>query len=197
MRRRTLAKVPVLFTVAALLIGACGGDDDAGGSEEGALVSGCREPLAPAAAEQNPAGLDGLEACEPDSRDHTEDPVAYTESPPVGGAHFPRWRTCGFYGEEVPAEEAVHSLEHGAVWVTYRNNLEGAEQDVLRQLADEHDFVLVSAYPDQTDPVVASAWGLQLRLESARDPRLAKFVETYEQGPQTPEPGAPCTGGRS
>ncbi|MPZ29305.1 MAG: DUF3105 domain-containing protein, partial [Micromonosporaceae bacterium] len=44
-------------------------------------------------------------------------------------------------------------------------------------------------------PVVASAWGKQLPLDSADDPRLKEFVRTFAQGPQTPEPGAPCTGG--
>lgn len=43
--------------------------------------------------------------------------------------------------------------------------------------------------------VVASAWGKQLALPSADDPRIAEFVRAFRAGPQTPEPGAPCTGG--
>jgi hypothetical protein len=55
--------------------------------------------------------------------------------------------------------------------------------------------VLVSPYPDLPAPVVASAWGKQLQLDSANDPRLEQFVSAFREGPQTPEPGAPCTGG--
>ncbi len=44
---------------------------------------------------------------------------------------------------------------------------------------------------------MASAWGVQLALGSTEDPRLPAFVARYSQGPQTPEPGAPCTGGTS
>jgi hypothetical protein len=29
----------------------------------------------------------------------------------------------------------------------------------------------------------------------ANDPRIAQFIQKYAQGPQTPEPGAPCSGG--
>jgi hypothetical protein len=43
--------------------------------------------------------------------------------------------------------------------------------------------------------VVASAWGKQLRVTTANDPALANFVRVYQAGPQTPEPGAPCTVG--
>jgi hypothetical protein len=42
---------------------------------------------------------------------------------------------------------------------------------------------------------VASAWGYQVKLDSASDPRLEQFIRTFEQGPQTPEPGAACVGG--
>ena len=55
--------------------------------------------------------------------------------------------------------------------------------------------VLVSPYPDLPKPVVASAWGLQLPLDDVNDARLSLFVSRYEKGPQTPEPGALCTGG--
>jgi hypothetical protein len=44
---------------------------------------------------------------------------------------------------------------------------------------------------------VASAWGKQLQLQSVNDPELKQFVDFFEQGPQTPEPGAPCSGSTS
>ncbi|WP_342668385.1 DUF3105 domain-containing protein [Actinotalea ferrariae] len=44
-------------------------------------------------------------------------------------------------------------------------------------------------------PVVASAWETQLALDSVDDPRLEQFMVKYQQGEQTPEPGAACSGG--
>ncbi len=55
--------------------------------------------------------------------------------------------------------------------------------------------MLASPYEGLESPVVASAWGKQLRLEGADDPDLESFIQSYFQGPQTPEPGAACTGG--
>jgi len=89
----------------------------------------------------------------------------------------------------------VHSIEHGAVWITYQPDLNQDEVERMRDLAQNESYVLVSPYPGLDSPVVASAWGKQLRLESAEDPDLERFVNAFSQGPQTPEPGAACTGG--
>lgn len=129
------------------------------------------------------------------SRKHTKSSVSYPQSPPVGGAHDPVWQNCGFYTQPVRKENGVHSLEHGAVWITYQQDLPQNQIDKLRNLARNKTYVLVSPYPDLPSPVVASAWGKQERLKGANDPELEKFVQKFRQGPQTPEPGAPCTGG--
>lgn len=126
---------------------------------------------------------------------HTEEPVSYSQIPPVGGPHDPLLQDCGFYDMPVRDENAVHSLEHGAVWITYSPDLPIDQVEVLRALANDHTHVLVSPYPGLPAPVVASAWGEQLWLEGAYDPRLEQFVGAFEQGPQTPEPSAPCSGG--
>lgn len=123
--------------------------------------------------------------------------MTYAQTPPVGGDHSRVWQNCGFYSRPVEPEQAVHSMEHGAVWITYRPNLARAEVDTLRQLARRRAYVLVSPWRDNSLPaaVVASAWGVQLKLPLARSPALEEFVETYAGGTQAPEPGAPCTGG--
>ena len=126
---------------------------------------------------------------------HTEGAVNYAQSPPVGGEHNPIWQNCGFYDEPIRNETAVHSLEHGAVWITYSPDLPQDEIEHLQDLAQSNNYVLVSPYPDLPSPVVASAWGKQLKVESAEDPNLERFIGAYSQGPQTPEPGAACSGG--
>ena len=128
-------------------------------------------------------------------RDHSEAPQTYPQTPPVGGVHSSVWQNCGIYDQPIQNEHAVHSLEHGAVWITYQPDLPQATVDQLRNLVRGHDHVLLSPYPNLPKPVVASAWGLQLPLDDAADPRLSLFISRYESGPQTPEPGAVCSGG--
>jgi len=126
---------------------------------------------------------------------HAQGPLTYEQTPPVGGVHNPAWQNCGIYDQPVPNENAVHSLEHGAVWITYQPDLPAEAIAQLRDLVSGWNYTLLSPYPDLPAPVVASAWGVQLKADSAADPRLTEFITRYHQGPQTPEPGAPCTGG--
>src|SRR6476661_5885798 len=131
---------------------------------------------------------------------HVTGPVRYSQDPPVGGRHAPVWQNCGFYAAEVPNEAAVHSMEHGAVWITYRSGLPATQLDLLRRLARDpagRGYVLVSEYPTlpADTPVVASAWGKQQRLHSVDEAALRSFIGSFAAGPQTPEAGAPCSGG--
>jgi hypothetical protein len=128
-------------------------------------------------------------------RAHVQTPVSYPQTPPVGGYHAPTWQNCGFYDTPIANENVVHSLEHGAVWITYRSDLPNEQIDSLRQLARRQPYVIVSPLPGLSTPVVASAWARQLPLDSASDPRLNQFVRTFRLGPQAPERGGPCTGG--
>jgi hypothetical protein len=128
---------------------------------------------------------------------HMAGPIAYTESPPVGGAHNVVWQNCGIYAAPIHKEHAVHSLEHGAVWITYRPDLPPDQVQMLRSAASD-DFILLSPYPGLASPVVASVWNHQIRLDGAADVRLQPFIDRYKNNPDTtPEFGAPCAGGTS
>jgi hypothetical protein len=140
-------------------------------------------------------GIEGVVFVDISSAAHTVGPVAYDPIPPAGGPHHPAWQSCAFYDEPVPDERAVHSLEHGAVWITYQADIPNADLKALRQLAKKNDYLLVSPYEGLEHPIVASAWGAQLSLETASDPRLAEFIAFYANSPDGPEYGAPCTGG--
>ena len=129
------------------------------------------------------------------SGEHTEKNVDYDQSPAVGGPHDPVWQNCGFYTKPVREENAVHSIEHGAVWIAYSPDLPKDQVDKLRDLAREQIYLLVSPYPGLNTPMVATAWGKRLPLGSASDPKLEQFIRAYIQGPQAPEQGAACTGG--
>ncbi|MFF4254857.1 DUF3105 domain-containing protein [Streptomyces sp. NPDC001663] len=131
------------------------------------------------------------------SRNHVETTVSYPMHPPVGGNHNPVWLNCNgnVYTKAVKDENAVHALEHGAVWVTYTDKAKKADVDALAAKVKQTPYTLMSPYANQTSPIELSAWGHQLGVKSADDPKVAKFFETYVEGKQTPEPGASCTGG--
>lgn len=125
---------------------------------------------------------------------HTEGRVTYPQTPPTGGEHHPTWLNCGIYGDPVPDVFAVHSLEHGAVWVTYDPQLSA---DALARLREHlpSSYVVLSPYVGLPASIVLSAWNHQLWVDSPDDPRLPRFFEEYWRNQNVPEPGALCTGG--
>lgn len=147
---------------------------------------------------QNPGPPEGVESFEDLGRDHVGTAVSYEQTPPVSGDHSGVWQNQGFYEEPVRDENAVHPLEHGAVWIAYAPELPEEGKDRIKELVEGRDCALASPYPDlpQNAAVVASAsWGKQLAIESADDLALEDFVRSFRRGPQTPEPGATCSGG--
>lgn len=147
--------------------------------------------------EQAEADIDGVESFEDLTQTHVETDVTYAQDPPVGGDHAPapRWQNCGFYEAPVQEEAAVHSLEHGAVWLTHSPDLPAEQVAQLEELAAENPYLLVSPRENLPSDVVLSAWGVQLQLTSVADERVPVFLTKYLQGEQTPEPGATCAGG--
>jgi Protein of unknown function (DUF3105) len=126
---------------------------------------------------------------------HLSGSLTYRESPPMGGPHNVVWQTCGVYAAPIHNEHAVHSLEHGAVWITYRPDLAAADVQRLKTAAAE-DYMLLSPYPGLPAPVVVSAWNQQMKLTGAGDPRLQQFIRRYKNSAtNTPEFGASCLGG--
>ncbi len=140
-----------------------------------------------------PAGVEEFEV----EQGHTPDAVDYEQTPPAGGEHNPIWQNAAFYEEPVRNENAVHTLEHGGVWIVYSPDLPEEGKDTIRELVEGRDCLMASPNPNLPGdtPIVASAWGKQLAVESADDEALEQFVQAYRRGPQTPEPGAACTGG--
>ena len=150
---------------------------------------------------------------------HLPGPIVYSVTPPAGGDHNPVWMNCGVYPSPVPPERAVHNLEHGAIWITYRPDLPAADVSALRSLvAAQKDVVItiqgqsidtkqryidLTPFPGLPAPIVLSAWAHQLSVQTTTDGRLQRFIDAFRVNPKyTPEYGASCddqppaTGGR-
>ncbi|MDN3296295.1 DUF3105 domain-containing protein [Streptomyces ficellus] len=130
-------------------------------------------------------------------RNHVTTPVTYPMKPPVGGDHHQVWMNCdrNVYKKPVPEVNAVHSLEHGAVWVTYNDKAPAADVKKLEEKVGKTSYSFMSPVKEQAGPIMLSAWGKQVTVDGADDPRVDAFFTKYVQGPQTPEPGAACTNG--
>ena len=138
------------------------------------------------------AKIEGVETFD-NGAGHVEGVVDYAQTPPAGGEHNQAWLNCGVYEQPVPNENAVHSMEHGALWVTYHPGLGDAELSALRGKLPS-TYVVLSPFEGLPSPIVLSGWNTQLEVDDAGDPRIAQFFEEYWKSQDVPEPGAACTG---
>ena len=147
---------------------------------------------------------------------HVDGPVTYAVTPPVGGPHNGIWMNAGVYTKPIPSERAVHNMEHGAVWITYKPDLPASEVATLTAFVTRQSLIpetgetatgapttnsnrYIDLSPWATSalpaPIVMSAWGHQLRLTSATDPRMQKFVDIFRDSrTYSPEYGAAVDG---
>jgi hypothetical protein len=147
------------------------------------------------------SGIEGAETFPDPGRGHQDGDLQYAQLVPVGGVHNPQWLNCGIYDEPVRRENAIHSMEHGAVWLAYRPDLPAEQVDYLRNIVRNEraelgeNLILLAPLPDLDVPLVATAWRAQLKLDDVYDERLQLFLDRYQRGPYYPEPGASCTFG--
>ncbi|WP_328338108.1 DUF3105 domain-containing protein [Streptomyces violaceus] len=191
-----------ILTIAASVVIVCGlvvggvvlvrSQSDDGGSDTAASDSSAKGKFV--------TGKDGVRTWQGKlARNHVTKAVKYASEPPVGGDHNQAWMNCNgdVYTEELDNTNAVHSLEHGAVWVTYNADAKKADIDALAAKVKKTPYTLMSPMDDQKDPIMLSAWGHQRTVKGASDPDVDAFFEKFVQGEQTPEPGAACTNGLS
>jgi hypothetical protein len=131
-------------------------------------------------------------------RSHVHGTVKYETSPPDYGDHIAEWQRCAgdVYDAQIANENAVHALEHGAVWVTYDPaKLTPAQvQTLASTYVTGQDFTLMSPYPNMPTAISLQAWGFQLRVDSPTDSRIKDFITDLRQN-ATLEPGAVCSSG--
>jgi hypothetical protein len=210
--RRTLVLAAALVSLVACTSGgALGGTGSAAVSSPASFVGSSSVPVSPTAPSSTaiPSGdpayvhpeiaaaraiPDVVHTFEP-AHNHTTGTVQYDTTPPTGGDHSAYWADCTgtVYPQAIANENAVHMLEHGAVWITYREGLDAAEVSTLSQLVSGQDHVAMSPFPGLRSAVSAQAWGYQLFVDSVTDPRIAQFITALRSNPgAAPELGGEC-----
>ena len=179
---RTIRAGLGLVLGASLLLGCSSGDggDDASGTDAGSDGTATE-------------GIEGVETERVGDYVHALGDLDYPVPAPSGGDHSPPpyWLTCAVYEGQVPDELAVHSLEHGAIWIALGPDSTPADRETAIALAAGRK-VFVSDVTDLPDPVELVAWGFRLRIDSADDPRADAFIEAFIDADTAPEPGASC-----
>jgi uncharacterized protein DUF3105 len=150
-----------------------------------------RQPELPAAAK-----IQGVVYRVEGQHSHVTGVIKYDASPPVGGNHSQIWANCNgnIYDHQLANENAVHMLEHGAVWITYNpKTLPKSELTQLDSYVKGQDRTALSPYAGLKTPISLQAWGYQLFVNKASDPRIAQFIATLKYNQATTPENASCT----
>ena len=150
-------------------------------------------------------GIEGLQTYAYAGGQQQEGRIAYAQTPPAGGAYSPMWQKCAHYTAPVYDEYAVHSLERGALWITYRPDLSAADLQALQALLARSTApgdpevrplaVLLSPVRGLGTPLVATVWNAQLPLAGVNDARLKAFLDGRDRWPAAPEAALGCASG--
>jgi hypothetical protein len=131
------------------------------------------------------------------NHNHETGLIKYDTTPPTGGNHNGFWADCTgtVYPNAIANENAVHMLEHGAIWITYNaKTLPAADLTELKKYVSGVDRMALSPYPNLKTPISLQAWGYQLFVNKASDPRIAQFIGALKYNQTTtPEYGATCS----
>jgi hypothetical protein len=127
---------------------------------------------------------------------HKQGSLTYAVTPPVGGDHNPVWQNCmgDIYKAPIANEHAVHSLEHGAIWITYDSKLSQSQVDKLAVRVKGLEYTLMSPVDNLGSPISLQAWGYQLKVDNADDTRIDAFMRALRKN-AAQEQGASCSNG--
>jgi hypothetical protein len=152
------------------------------------------------------AGCSGL-VPQPDRGGGHAPPYEYPDKPATSGSHDPSPFDAGVYGDPIPEERAVHSLEHAYVIMYYRAEGPRALSDealsALEALAETdggepEEKVILAPYAELPagTTLAFAAWNNLLTCPAAVEPDVATtigqaFIDEFRGANFAPEPAAP------
>lgn len=104
----------------------------------------------------------------------------YNSNPPTSGPHIGgSVAGAGIKDKPVADEIVVHSLEHGAVVLWYREDIGEDNLARLKKVFNEARGKKIMVPRDNMDTIIAlTSWGYLLKLESVDEDRIKEFIET-------------------
>lgn len=110
----------------------------------------------------------------------------YNSNPPTSGWHTPQTAPWGSHRVEIADEILVHNLEHGGIWISYRDPDDTALVEKLEALASRYRSKVIVAPRSRNDsPIAVAAWERLMKLDAYDEARIVAFINAYRnKGPE-------------
>ncbi len=111
---------------------------------------------------------------------------AYSSNPPTSGWHAGAPAEWGPYRNEIPDEVLVHNLEHGGIWISYKDPGDTNLVDKLEALAKRYPSkIIVAPRPKDDTKIAVAAWEHLLKLDTYDEKKIVNFIDAYRnRGPE-------------
>lgn len=114
----------------------------------------------------------------------------YNSNPPTSGPHWNGPAKNGVYESPLADEQAIHNLEHGYVWISYKSDVGDDVKNKLKDIVKEDEWKVILTPRDANDSKIAlAAWGRVLKMDEPDYDKVKDFIKTYRnRGPEkTPD----------
>ncbi len=122
--------------------------------------------------------------------------TSYSSNPPTSGPHYNAAGfgpiECKVFDNEVADEGVVHNLEHGGIWISYKDKNNSELKAQLEEIAKNNTKIVVSPREKNDSAIAVAAWGRLLKLNSFDKEQIEDFIKLYKNSPNSPEPIAGC-----
>jgi hypothetical protein len=111
---------------------------------------------------------------------------AYNSNPPTSGWHYAKPADWGVYQEELPDETLIHNLEHGGIWISYKD-VDQETKSSLEAIGKRYPgSVVVTPRSANDAKIVLASWGRLEKLESFDETQIVDFIKANRN--KSPEP---------
>lgn len=112
----------------------------------------------------------------------------YNSNPPTSGWHYAQPANWGVYQKELPDEQIIHNLEHGGIWISYKD-VDADTLSKIEDIAKRYPNKLIVTPRTKNDSAIALvSWGRSLELGSFDEQIIIDFIKSNKN--KSPEPNA-------
>lgn len=102
----------------------------------------------------------------------------YNSNPPTSGWHYGSAADWKVYDQELPDEMLIHNLEHGGIWISYKD-IDEETVNKLKAIWRQYSGSVVITPRQANDTKIALAsWGRLDKLDSFDEARILNFILT-------------------
>lgn len=109
------------------------------------------------------------------AEDTAHDP--YNSNPPTSGPHYAQAAAWGIYQQPLPDEQLIHNLEHGGIWICYKD-LDQEQINKLEEIARRNPgSVILTPRPANDSKIAVASWGRLEKMDEINEDLINSFIK--------------------